>query len=64
MLFCSITIQAIVTAAIVDEGGTIFNKMTKTNAYVNDVEIIGGSMLCVKEAFLKLNEEAAPLHLW
>ena len=43
-------------AAGVAQSETIFNKMIQIPAYGDDVVIIGRSLLCVKEVFLKLDD--------
>ena len=49
-LLAPLPFKAIVNAALVGQGGTIFNKMTQVLACSDDV-IIGKSLLSVKEAF-------------
>lgn len=59
----NIVFEKIIRTASIINNGTILNKSTQVLEYTDDIDIIGRSVIKVKEAFLKMEGAAKNLGL-
>jgi sorting nexin-29 len=62
-LLFNIALEKVITDSGIERRGIIFYKSVQVSAYADDLDIIGRSERDVKEAFIKLNNEAQQMGL-